>query len=181
MGQAQMVGAEADEGEVMDDVSSLFSYDPENGVLRWKNGRGRVRSGDVAGNICPRGYVVVTVDKKLYRGHRIAWAIAYGCWPNKDLDVDHINGKNGDNRLCNLRLATRAQNLSNVRKARSKVSGAKGVYWSPNNKKWRVRIMKNGNVHELGLFSCLGVASKTRQQAALELNGEFAPIKAQLR
>ena len=82
-----------------------------------------------------------------------------------ELEMDHINGNPTDNRLCNLRLATRAQNLVNT-KARKNSSGIKGVSWYAAGKKWRAQIKVNGKTHYLGAYS-------SKEEAAEKYQGCF--------
>ena len=91
------------------------------------------------------------------KGHSTFYAVRNGVGPNGPrseylhrfllqpegkLQVDHINGNGLDNRRCNLRLATHAQNLANAKPHRShgKTSYFKGVYWNSLTKKWIVRV-----------------------------------------
>lgn len=75
--------------------------------MYWKiNRTNGVKSGDIAGRKNHDGYIHVSVFGKTYSGHRLAWFLHYGEFP--ELDIDHINRDRSDNRICNLRLATRA-------------------------------------------------------------------------
>ena len=67
------------------------------------------------------GYIEVNLryGGKQYRtmGHRIAWFLYYGYWPEHYLD--HINGDKKDNRITNLREATHTQNMANRGKVKT--------------------------------------------------------------
>jgi hypothetical protein len=56
----------------------------------------------------------------------MAWIYLYGEIPD-GMEIDHINGDRGDNRLENLRLATRVQNSINTRVSSRNKTGYKGV------------------------------------------------------
>ena len=87
--------------------------------------------------------------------------------------VDHINRNKLDNRRVNLRLCTPQQNNWNSKAKRGKVF--KGV--SPtHNGKFRVRIMKNGVSHYLGVFNSAIEGAKEYNRMAKKLFGRFAYI-----
>ena len=83
------------------------------------------------------------------QAHRIVWAMTYGYWPGHQ--IDHINGVRNDNRLCNLREATVAQNPQNQRTSPRNASGYPGVSWTTDGK-WEAHITVDGRRHHLGLF-----------------------------
>src|SRR4030042_4552219 len=56
--------------------------------------------------------------------------------PEKGMKCDNINGNGLDNRRCNLRIVTNAQNSMNKRKKRG-MSKYKGVHWRNDVKEWR--------------------------------------------
>lgn len=92
-----------------------------------------------------------------------------------DKVIDHINHNTLDNRRENLRVCSQSENCANTRKkSNGKTSPYKGVFYSKSHKKYRTRIMKNGKIIELGLFSNPEEASKVYNQAAKMHLGEFA-------
>ena len=100
--------------------------------------------------------------------HRLAWLYHYGQWPNGDLD--HINEVKDDNRISNLREATRAQNMQNVRRHKHNTSGYKGVSWMPDRHKWRAYIFVNYKQQHIGLYNSPEEARDARRSAETRLH-----------
>lgn len=92
--------------------------------------------------------------------------------PGRGLDVDHINGDGLDNRRCNLREATRQQNLANRRAHRNNKTGIKGVW--RHGLKWRASIQVDGKTRHLGGFDTPEDAGRAYEAAARALHGDFA-------
>lgn len=142
-----------------DYVRSLFEYDPETGVLTWKE-RPREHftsdllwkrhitrwAGKEAGYIDKsNGYRRVYIDGVGYRAHRIAWLHYYGTLPD---EVDHDNGARADNRIGNLFDAGRAGNMKNKGMHKNNRSGITGVSWNSKRNRWVAII----STHWLGGF-----------------------------
>lgn len=89
-------------------------------------------------------------------------------------DIDHINGVKTDNRLSNLRLASRSQNMANTGLRSTNKSGVKGVCWDKQSGRWDARIWKDGVAHRIGYFDDLDQAKVAYDAAASRLFGEFA-------
>lgn len=92
------------------------------------------------------------------------------------LDVDHINHNIRDNRKCNLRLATAAENSRNLIKYPKYSSPYKGVCWHKNNKIWQATIKVNYKIKYLGSFRDPKDAAIAYNAAALKYHGEFATL-----
>ena len=155
-------------------LKELLTYDPDTGVFRWRTRRGSSGAGKTAGSDNGKGYIVIRIDRRIYKAHRLAWLHELGRFPPADLD--HINGQKGDNRIANLREATRSQNQANLGAPRNNTSGVKGVFWDKHAGKWVAQIRQGGRKH-LGCFSDKSEAKAAYEKAARELFGDFARVE----
>lgn len=105
------------EVQAMSELETLMQalrYDAETGLFWWRENRGRrYIAGTVAGSRDKDGYTVINMNRRRYRAARLAWLFVFGAWPANE--VDHINRNRSDDRITNLRLATRTQNALNRR------------------------------------------------------------------
>jgi hypothetical protein len=117
-------------------IKELLNYDKDSGIFTWAVKRGNRPVGSIAGHKhVTYKYVYITINRKKYMAHRLAWFITHKVWPKND--IDHINNMRDDNRLVNLREATRSENLQNLNKPNSRnESGFLGV---STNKKSKIR------------------------------------------
>ena len=124
------------------------------------------------GTLHNKGYLQVNLDGKYYYIHRLI-AIAFIPNPDNKLFVDHINNIRDDNRIENLRWATKTENNQNSKMPINNTSGFKGVSWYKNNNKWLAQIYIDGKKIYLGSFNNIEDAIKARQEKAKEIHGEF--------
>ena len=160
-------------------LREVLDYDPETGILTWIMRRRAVRVGAEAGRLNSHGYREVIVDRKFIGAHRAAWCWMTGEWP--EIDIDHINRIRDDNRWCNLRLATRTQNLGNDGFRSLNTSGMKGVVWDRDRGKWRAQIKKGKITKNLGRFDDPQEAMDAYDAAAISYFGDYALTNAMLR
>jgi len=154
-------------------LKDLFNYDSDTGIFTWKVKRKGTRGvGSQAGYKEKTGYITIRIDGINYAAHRLAWAYEHGYWPS--LDLDHIDCNRSNNRLSNLREATRSQNTCNTKISSNNTSGIKGVMWHKRNKKWCATIMLNQKAKWLGYFDNIEEAQHAVEAARSELHGEFA-------
>ncbi|QHF03322.1 HNH endonuclease [Pseudomonas asturiensis] len=153
-------------------LHELFHYDPLTGVFVWRVARGGVRAGSVAGGPDTCGYLQMRFCGTKSSCHRLAWLYVYGVLP--DHELDHINGIKTDNRIENLRPATRANNMCNIGVRKNSKTGVKGVSWDAQHGKFRAQIMHGGKKHNIGRFDTAEAASAAYAQKARSLHGSFA-------
>jgi hypothetical protein len=138
----------------------LVSYDPSSGEFtRLVMAAPNAMKGDLAGSYSSQGYVVVALDGRKYNRGRLAWFYVHGHWPNPE--VDHINRVRDDDRIENLREASRTLNLINVGNRSDNTSGFRGVNWNSRVGKWRARL---GHT-ELGHFTDIHDAADVVREA----------------
>lgn len=151
----------------------LLNYDPETGVFRWIARRFGVTVGSVAGSIdLKHRYLRIHINGRLYLGHRLAWLYVHGEWPA--CEIDHRDRDRSNNRLSNLRCATRSENQQNKPVYRNNATGAKGVHWHLQHRKYVAVIQFRGKRHHLGLFRTVEEASAAYQSASKQLHGQFS-------
>jgi len=133
-------------------LKEVLHYDADSGIFRWKTSTNRrIKALQVAGCIRGDGYMLIGIDRKFYLAHRLAWLYVHGSWPVDQ--IDHISGCRTDNRICNLREATGAENMQNHRNPpSSNKSGFLGVSLRLELKKYQACIKIMGKNKHLGLF-----------------------------
>ena len=142
------------------ELKHALDYNPGTGQFTWKNPTStRVKVGQIAGTFHAHRYARIRINSIQYLTHRLVWLYVHGESPASGLDIDHINNDRLDNRIANLRLATRQENLRNARMHKGHTNGYKGItYWAAKNL-WKAQSQFNGKHVNIGCF-------KNREDAA---------------
>lgn len=153
-------------------LRSLLRYDAATGHLHWLvkvslTGDARGKPGSRAGTITKSGYVQVSVNKRTYVGHRIAWALVTGQWPQQT--IDHINGERADNRWHNLRCATQSQQQGNRPHNCDGLAKIRGLSWISKDQVWQVSLAGK----YLGRYRDKDVAERVFDEHARRRYGVF--------
>jgi hypothetical protein len=117
------------------------------------------------------GYLQVGIGRKVYLVHRIIWKMVHETEPP---EIDHRNGVHCENRLSNLRAATRSSNSRNRRVLKNNKLGLKGVIFVARINRYLAQIDYEGKRRKLGHFKTPNEAHAAYVAAARELYGEFA-------
>ena len=148
------------------ELREIFSYCDETGLLTRRSNAQEIKGPP------SQPYVQVAIEGSIYSAHTVIWKMIYGehrRW------IDHINGDGRDNRLCNLRAATPAQNRWNSRIGRRNKSGVKGVCWESSRRKWRMSIATNGELI-VRRFDRLEDAQTAIAEIRRQMHGDFARV-----
>jgi hypothetical protein len=160
-------------------LREVLHYDPATGIFTWLVATSRrIKPGYIAGRVDSKGYAAIKIDHQTYRSHRLAFLYQTGSWPIAE--IDHINGERANNAWCNLRQATRTQNVHNTCVRSDNKVGLKGVtLHGPKTRykaKYRAIITVAGKQRHIGSFMTPEEAHAAYVAAATELFGEFARI-----
>lgn len=164
------------------ELKKLIHFNPDAGTFTWIRRDGDSRAikifnakfaGKEAGVTCPRGYRYVRFRAfGFFLVGRLAWLYVNGSWPAEE--IDHINGDPSDNRIANIRAATRSENASNRGRHRNNKSGFKGV--TKKREKWTACVRVRNVRYRLGTFNTAEEAYTAYAAKAKEVQAEFARI-----
>jgi len=147
----------------------LFNY--INGELHWSDNAPQKVRGKLAGSINSKGYRKIECGGKKYGAHQIVFALHHGYIPEY---VDHINGDKADNRIENLREATKAENGYNRTNLPTNTSGMKNVSYRKDTNNWRVSLRVNGKHTSFGSYDDPELADLVAHEARATYHGDFA-------
>lgn len=163
------------ENLTVDRLKQVAKYHPTTGVFVRRTYGGGVKPGERMGSVDVNGYVIISIDDKTHKAHRLAWLYMYGEWPSKD--IDHRDNCGDHNWIDNLRVATVSENKANSKVYKNNTSGFKGVRYYRWNGKWLARIGAGKKRIHLGYFSTREEAAEAYAIAAEKYHGEFARVK----
>lgn len=150
----------------------VLDYDMYTGIFTNKiNGIRRIKHA-ACGSITAYGYINITIDRKVFRAHRLAWFYCFEEWPEGILD--HIDSNKSNNALDNLREATETLNKGNSPKQRNNTSGFKGVSFDKESGKFKASIRINRILKNLGRYTTAEEASQAYLLASRLHFGEFS-------
>ena len=135
-----------------EELHNVLIYNKLTGHFYWlyDNKRNGIKASTKAGTINSDGYIMITIDCKLYYAHRLAWLYTYGYFPEHQ--IDHINKIKHDNKIENLRESNHSCNARNTKTYITNTSGVKGVVFDKRNQKWKAQIVVNYKAISLGRF-----------------------------
>lgn len=157
-----------------DVIKSRVRYDSETGEFFAVKAAGKRSVGGRLGYSDGLGYWKLFIRGKWVLAHRLAWALSNNdTWPIGE--IDHINGNPSDNRISNLRVASRTQNVANAKFNSLNTTGFRGVcaVRQARGVRYQADIRKDGKKVYLGIFSTPEEAHAAYVKAAKSIHGEF--------
>ena len=161
----------------LEELKEYLDYNPDTGIIIWKKTTNqRIKVGAEAGHKKVKTKDLVYREIKFnytqYKAHRLAYYMHHGIDPRNN-DIDHEDGNGLNNRIDNLRLATRPENGRNRKFQRNNTSGVTGVCWLKKRKRWVAQINFNGKAMWVGSYVNKEDAIQVRKEAEKKYFGEF--------
>ena len=159
-------------------VRLAIDYDPIAGTFHWTHHDSvyvNVR-GKPTGTSGPKGHRTIVLFGQPIKAHHVAWALYYNEWPT---EIDHADNNRANNKIANLRKATRQTNQLNRTISKNNTTGYKGVTKRKyGNYEAKITIAKR-YIH-LGKFETAEQAARAYDVAAVEHHGTFAKTNQML-
>jgi hypothetical protein len=157
--------------EIISQEYLKYLFDYKDGELYWKvKFTDKVNIGSLVGHM-KHGRRYTKINKKDYLVHRLIYLYHHGYLPKC---VDHMDCDMSNNRIENLREATRSQNNYNSRLSKANTSGAKGVTWKKERNKWKVEFYIDKKLCFFGSYSDFEEAKSVAIAKRNEHHKEFA-------
>lgn len=156
---------------MIDQKTALELFDYREGVLYWRVKKSKKTVIGSKAGFYNQKYGQVRINGRAEYIHRVVYAMFFG---ETNLEIDHIDGDKHNNRIENLRAATRCQNGANTPKPAHNSSGVKNVSRHSRTGKWQVRLIANKKPMFFGLFDDLELAALVASEARDKYHGEFA-------
>lgn len=132
----------------------LANFYIRDNVLMWRVDKDKHPIKDTpAGSFDSDGYLTTQLNGKHHRVHRLMYQIYHNV---DELDgtilIDHKDRNKANNSKDNLQLVNCFENSHNLSKHPKNKSGYIGVSWRKSTSKWRVNMMCDNKIYELGCF-----------------------------
>ena len=160
----------------IDYLKECLQYNPDTGVfirkirplhhfpdLRSMSVSNAVYGGKEAGSKSKRGYIIIYLEGRLFKAHRLAYFYMNGSWPEGHMD--HINHIKSDNRWGNLRVVCPKENARNKPISKNNTNGFNGVCWDSASKMWSAEINSESRHIRIGRFQEIWDALCARKSA----------------
>lgn len=148
----------------------LEDFEYKDGALYWKEPKYR-RKMDIPVGRKHKNYLTLNYKSRTYVIHRLIFLYHHGYLPDT---LDHIDNDTYNNRIENLRPATRNQNGYNMKIRSSNKTGYKGICWKKREQRYLAACSVEGKRFEIGYFKVLEDAVKAIKQFREKHHGEFA-------
>ena len=140
----------------MANTNSIPSQEVLHNLFEYKDGNLiRKKTNSIAGSIDADGYLITSVLGKRQKNHRIIFLMHHGYLPKI---IDHIDRNPANNKIENLREASRSLNCLNSKINKTNKSGAKNVDFLKSKKRWRVLMQIQKKSYFFGYFKDLELA-----------------------
>jgi hypothetical protein len=143
----------------------------EDGKLFWKEPKLGRNLNKEAGCILNNGYKVIGINGKNYLNHRVIFMMHHGFFPKL---IDHIDRNTLNNKIENLRQATKSQNGFNTKIHIDNKAGHKNINFVSRINKYQVQLMVNGKKMHFGTYFDIDVAKFVAETMRYKYHGKFS-------